>query len=405
VLTYTYTALNNQTGEKVSADIEADNEQIAAKILSERGMAPLEIKVKPASSGFNLSWRNRVPTKQKVLFSRQLSTLINAGLPLVQSLRNVKTQTRNAPLKSAIDKIIGDVEAGSTLADALARYPRIFNNVFVSLVAAGEASGTLDASLERLANQQEKDAEIISKVRGALIYPAIVLMVLAGVLIFMMTTVLPQVESFYKSLPGVHLPLITRILMVAARFLIHFWWLLIIILIGTVFMGVRWARTATGSSTIDNIKLKFRPISPLFKKLYMARFARTGATLVASGVPMIKMLNTAAEAVGNVHIAKSINKASEQVKGGTPLSEALKDDPNFLQLVPDMIHIGEQSGQLEGMLSKVADYYEKEVDNEIRTISTIIEPALMIVVGILALIVVAAVLLPIYGLAGKNLIH
>jgi len=403
MLTFAYSAVDAKTGDKVKADIEADNEQVAAKLLRDRGLSPLEIKVKADEAGLG-SWRSRVPTKQKILFSRQLSTLINAGLPLVQSLRNVRSQTRNATLRSVIDRVIVDVEAGSSFADALTRYPRVFNEVYVSLVAAGEASGTLDNSLERLANQQENDAEIISKVRGAMLYPLIVLMVLGAVVIFMMTTILPQVESFYKSLNGAHLPLITQALLVVAHFLIRFWWLLILALGVAAVLSVRWSRSHSGSKVIDELKLKMWPIAPLFRKLYMARFARTGSTLVASGVPMIKMLNTTADAIGNVHVAKSVEEAAELVKGGKPLSEALKNDPNFLELVPDMIRIGEQSGQLESMLAKVADYYEKEVDNEIRTISTVIEPALMIVVGILALIIVAAVLLPIYSLAGKNLI-
>jgi len=218
-----------------------------------------------------------------------------------------------------------------------------------------------------------------------------------------MTTVLPQVESLYKGIPGAKLPFVTVILLSVAHFIIHFWWLVILILGIGGFLLVRWARSPDGVQVVDEIKLKVWPLGPLFTKVYMARFARTGATLVASGVPMIKMLNTTAEAVNNVHVAASINKATEQVKGGKALSDSLKGDPNFLDLVPDMIHIGEQSGALQDMLGKVADYYEKEVDEQIKAVSTIIEPALMIVVGVIALIIVAAVLLPIYSLAGKNL--
>jgi type IV pilus assembly protein PilC len=204
MLTFTYTALNPGDGQKVRAEIEAENEKSAAKLLVERGLSPLEIEVKSEKSGLGL--RNRVPTKQKILFSRQLSTLINAGLPLIQSLNIVKQQTKQPTLKNIIGKIISDIEAGSSLATAMQKYPSVFNNVFVSLVAAGEASGSLDTSLERLATQQEKDAEVIAKVRGAMIYPAIVLVVLFAIMIFMTTTVLPQVAGLYKSLPGAHLP-------------------------------------------------------------------------------------------------------------------------------------------------------------------------------------------------------
>ena len=403
MLTYKYIARDTRTNEKVEAEIQAANEQAAVKLLTERGMAPLELEVKKERLGPG-GWLHKVPAKQKVIFSRQLSTLINAGLPLMQSLNTVRTQTSNKILKDVLAKIITDVEAGSSLTDALARHPRVFDNVYVSLVAAGEASGTLDLSLERLANQQEKDTEIVAKVRGALVYPVIVLMVLMGVVIFMITTVLPQVETLYQNLPGAQLPFLTVMLLKIAHFIINFWWLLILLGISAAFIFRRWAHTEGGQSSLDNLKIKMWPIAPLFMKFYMARFSRTAATLIGSGVPMIKMLNTSADAVGNVHIANSIRKASEQVKGGKTLSLSIKGDDHFLDLVPEMIHIGEQSGQLEGMMGKVADYYEKEVDNQIKSISTIIEPALMIVVGIMALVIVAAVLLPIYGLAGKNVL-
>lgn len=402
--TYEYTAHDSKTGQKITADIEADSENSAAKLLVERGLTPLDIKPKLEKSSLG-NFRNRVQTKQKVIFSRQLSTLINAGLPLVQSLQSVQAQTHNNALKSIISSVVSEVEGGGTLADSLSKFPRVFDDVFVSLVAAGETSGTLDKSLERLAGQQEKDAEIIAKVRGAMIYPLLVLVVLGAVIIFMLTTILPQVQNLYANLPGAKLPFVTVILLDVAHFLIKFWWLMVLfIIIGGFFMG-RWVRTDEGKRVIDGIKLHTWPLKDLFSKLYMARFARTGSTLIASGIPIIKMLNTTAKAVGNVHVAGSVNKAAEEVRSGKNLSDSLKGDPNFLPLVPDMIKIGEQSGALENMMAKTADYYEKEVDNQIKSISTIIEPALMVIVGVIALIVVAAVLLPIYSLAGKNFLH
>ncbi|MGA3150693.1 MAG: type II secretion system F family protein [Candidatus Saccharimonadales bacterium] len=403
MLTYTYTARNTSTGETVKAEIEAADEQSAAKTLIDRGLAPVDIKLKKEQTGFLSDLRNRIKTKQKVIFSRQLATMVNAGLPLAQSLNTVRGQTNSKPLKDVISSVIVDVESGSSFADALSRHPKVFNSVYISLVAAGEASGTLDTSLGRLANQQEKDAEIVSKVRGAMIYPIIVILVLIAVVVFMMTTVLPEVQSLYKGIPGAKLPFVTVILLGVAHFIINFWWLVILILALGGFLLTRWAHTGRGIEVIDGLKLRVWPVGPLFSKLYMARFARTGAILAASGVPMIKMLNTTADAVDNTHVAESIHKATEQVKGGKALSDSLKGDPNFLELVPDMIHIGEQSGALQDMLSKVADYYEKEVDEQIQAVSTIIEPALMIIVGIIALTIVAAVLLPIYSLAGKNL--
>jgi len=402
MLTYTYTALNPATGQKIKADIEAENEKTAAKLLIDRGLAPLDITAKGQNTATKAISR-RVPTKSRVIFSRQLSTLINAGLPLLQSLNTVKNQTKHKALNDVIGKIISDVEGGSSLAAAMEKYPEVFNNVYVNLVAAGEASGSLDVSLERLATQQEKDAEVLAKVRGAMIYPIIVMLVLFAILIFMTTTVLPQVNNLYKSLPNTHLPFITQLLMDFSVLLRKLWWLALIALGLGIFFLRRYTHTSAGRETVDRLKITMPPFAPLFMKLYMARFARTGSTLIGAGVPMIKMLQTTAEAVGNRQIERSVMKAIDSVKGGKSLSSSIAGDPHFLDLVPDMISIGEQSGQLESMLSRVADYYEKEVDNQIKAINTIIEPVLMIVVGIVALIIVAAVLLPIYGLAGKNL--
>jgi len=402
VITYTYVAYDPKTDKKVKAELEAINQTSAAKLLRDHGLSPLEIEVKSSHSIFG-RFSHRIPLKKKLIFTRQLATLINAGLPLVQSLKNVKEQTGNATFKTVIDKVIQDVEAGSTFADALSRHPDVFSNVFVSLVAAGETSGTMDAALERLAVQQEKDAEVLSRVRGALTYPAVVLLIMFAVVIFIMTTVLPQVESLYKSLPNVELPFFTKLLLGVSHLILHFWWLFIIIVFASAFLLYRWSHTEGGKSFFDSMKLNMPLINELYKKVYMARFARTGSTLIASGIPLLKMLEVTAEAVDNVHIAKSISKAAEQVKGGKNLSASLKGDPYFLDLVPNMIGTGEQSGSLAAIFDRMADYYEKEVDSEIKTISTIIEPTLMVFIGILALFIVAAILLPIYSLAGKNL--
>ncbi len=405
MLTYNYEARDPATGQKIKAQVQADSEQAAAKLIHEQGLAPLDISLTGVSKNRISKFFNRVKSRDKVLFSRQLATLINAGLPLIQSLRSVAEQTSSKPFKVAINQVITDVEAGSALSVALSAHPAIFNEVYISLIAAGEVSGTLDAALERLAMQQEKDAEILSKVRGAMVYPIIVLVVMGAVVGFMVVKVLPQVEVLYAGLPGANLPLVTRILLWISHMTIRFWWVGVVLAVLGVFFGTRWARTLGGKRLIDKLKMKAWPIGPLFMKLYMARFSRTGQTLVASGVPLIQMLEITSNAINNVHIEDSLHAAIEKVKGGKALSDSLKGDPNFLDLVPDMLRIGEQSGSIEQMMSKTADYYEKEVDNQIKTISTIIEPVLMVILGVFAFIIVAAVLLPVYGLAGKSIIR
>jgi type IV pilus assembly protein PilC len=405
MLSFRYTARDPATGQYVKSDVQAENEAAASRLISKEGLVPIDIQLSErATTGPLSKFTNRVKSKDRVLFSRQLSTLINAGLPLVQSLRNVNNQTTSKPLKVVINKVISDVEAGATLSTAMAKHPEVFGQVYTSLIAAGEASGTLDKALERLALQQEKDAEIIRKVRGAMVYPIIVLLVMLGVVGFMIVTVLPQVKTLYDGLPGAKLPLLTTVLLAISSFIINFWWIVLMLIGLGVFFTTRWARTFGGKQVIDRLKMKAWPIGPLFTKMYMARFARTGGTLVASGVPLIQMLEIVAASVSNVHVEASIHKAAEKVKGGKALSDSIQNDPNFLELVPNMLRIGEQSGSLEAMLAKTADYYEKEVDDQIKSISTIIEPVLMVILGIVAFIIVAAVLLPIYGLAGQSFV-
>lgn len=404
MLSFTYTAREQVTGKLIRKSVEAENEAAVSKIIRAEGMVPVEIRPgKSISTSLN-DRLHRVKTKDKVLFSRQLSTLINAGLPLVQSLRNVADQTVNKRFKAVIDLIIADVEGGSALSVALAKHPDVFNQIYISLVAAGETSGTLDAALERLANQQEKDADLISKVRGAMVYPVIVLVVMFGVVGFMIVQVLPQVKVMYEGMPGADLPLITKILLVISDAIIKFWYM---VLIGLGFLGFvtsRWIRTVGGRRLADKAKMKLWPVGPLFVKMYMARFARTSATLVSSGVPLLQVLEITAKAVNNVHIEDALHRVIDKVKGGKALSEAMAVEPVFLTLVPNMIQIGEQSGSLEKMLEKIADYYEKEVDTQVKAISTIIEPVLMVILGIVAFIIVAAVLLPVYGLAGQSVV-
>lgn len=403
MLTYKYVARDSATGEKVKSEIQAENEQAAAKIITSQGLTPVEVYLAGNSKGPG-KFFNRVKTKDRILFARQLSTLINAGLPLLQSLRTVNNQAESKPLKVIVNQIIADIEGGSSLSVALQRHPETFNQVFISLIAAGETSGTLDAALERIATQQEKDAEILAKVRSAMIYPLIVVFVMFGVLGFMIVKVLPQVKTLYDGLGGNNqLPILTRILLGISDFTIKFWWVVLIIVILGGFATSKWARTLGGKTFIDKAKMRMPPLNGLFMKLYMARFARTAQTLIASGVPLLQVLDITGKAINNVHIEASIKAAAEKVKGGKALSDSIAGDPSFLPLVPDMLRIGEQSGAIESMTAKVADYYEKEVDQQVKTISTIIEPVLMVLLGVVAFIIVAAVLMPIYGLAGKSI--
>jgi type IV pilus assembly protein PilC len=394
---FNYQAKDTSTNKVVKATVQADSETAAAKLLIAQGFTPLDIQEIDENGSFIGRLTNRVTTKDKVVFTRQLATLIGAGLPLSQSLHTVLEQTENKRLQSVIGDIVASVEGGKSLSESFSKHPEVFDTVFLALITAGETSGTLDESLNRVAAQQEKDAATMSKIRGALTYPIIVLVVIFAVLGFMLFTVVPQVQKLYHDLKKT-LPFLTQIMVSAADFFAHFWWLVIIVVGIGIYFFMQYLKTESGIHFKDNFKLNVPIFGTMFRKLYMARFARTGQTLLSTGVAMLDMLRITSDAVNNSIIARSIDRAAEKVKGGKALSTALKPEDYILPLVPQMIKIGEQSGKIDEMMGKTAKVYEDELDEEINAISTAIEPILMVVLAIVAGGMVAAILLPIYTL-------
>lgn len=401
MINFTYTARDTNSNKIIKSTVQAESEHLAAKLLMGRNLVPLKITPENDGAGLLSIIKNHVGTKDRVVFTRQLATLINAGLPLAQSLHTVQEQTTNKKLKTVAQDIISSVEAGSNLASAFSKHPKVFNELFIALVAAGEVSGTLDKSLERISDQQEKDAEIASKVKGAMVYPGIVLLVILGVIIFMLTTVVPQIQNLYTNLHK-ELPILTAVMVTAANILIHYWPIILVSIGVGIFFLRRWTATTGGKRAVDTFKLNVPLFGIMFRKLYMARLTRTGQTLLMSGVPMLEMLRITSKAIGNGIVAEEVLRASEKVKSGKPLSFALKSEPYVMSLVPQMISIGEQSGQIDSMMAKAATFYENELDNTIRSISTAIEPVLMVVLAVVAGSMVGAILLPIYGLIGSG---
>lgn len=394
---FTYEARDRNTDKITKATVQAESESAAAKLLVEQGFNPLSIKEQSDEDNFIKKIAGRITTKDKIVFTRQLATLIGAGLPLAQSLHTVLEQTTNKQLQSIVQDITVSVESGKTLSESFSKHPEVFDAVFLALIGAGESSGTLDESLQRIANQQEKDAAIMSKIKGALTYPIIVLVVIFGVVLFMLFTVVPQVEKLYIDLKR-DLPLPTQIMVNTANFLLNFWWLVIIIGGIAIYFLIQYLKTDAGTKMKDTAKLNIPLFGTMFRKLYMARFTRTGQTLLTTGVSMLDMMKLTSKAVNNVVIAKGITNASEKVKGGKALSVAIQPEEYFLPLVPNMIKIGEQSGKISEMMGKTAQVFEDELDEQIRTISTAIEPILMVFLAVMAGGMVAAVLLPIYSL-------
>ena len=397
---YNYEARDSASNKIVKSVVQADSENAAAKLLTAQGFVPLKIELQDDKTNFFARFSGRITTKDKVVFTRQLATLIGAGLPLAQSLRTVQEQTTNKRMQEIVQEIISDVEGGKSLSDSFAKHPEAFNKVYVALVSAGETSGTMDDSLKRLAAQQEKDAAMMSKIRGAMMYPSIVLVVIILVIGFMLFTVVPQVEGLYRDL-NKGLPFVTLMMIKTANFFSSLWWLVILAMIIGGYFLAQYLKTEQGIRTKDIFKLNVPLFKGMFRKMYMARFARTSQVLLRTGVPMLDMLRITADAVNNVIISESILRASDKVKGGKALSASLSNEDYFLAMVPQMIKIGEQSGKIDEMMGKTAQVYEDELDEEIHALSTAIEPVLMVFLAIVAGTMVSAILLPIYGLVGN----
>lgn len=395
-----YEAREQATNKIVKSTIQAESEYGAAKTLIQQGFTPIDIKSESESGGLLGKITNRITAKDKVIFLRQLATLIGAGLPLAQSLRTVTEQTENKRFQEVIQDILTEVEGGKSLSNSFKRYPDVFDSVIIALVTAGEASGTLDEALKRVALQKEKDAETLSKIRGAMVYPAIVLLVIIAVMLFMLLTVVPQVEGLYDNL-GQTLPWLTQMMINASKIIMKFWWVILIVIGLMIYFTRQYLKTDSGTHMKDSFKLNVPLFSGMFRKMYMARFTRTGQTLLATGVAMLDMLRISAESVNNVIIAEEINRASEKVKGGKELSMALEKEEYILTMVPQMIKIGEQSGKIDEMMGKTAQVYEDELENEIKALTTTIEPLLMVVMAVFVGGMVAAILFPIYSLVDK----
>lgn len=396
---YHYEARDSATQKITKSVVQAESEVAAAKLLNAQGFVPLKIELQDEREGFFRRLSNKISPKDKIVFTRQLATLIGAGLPLAQSMHTVLEQTQNKQMQGIIQEIISDIEGGRQLSSAFEKHPEVFDNVYVALVAAGEVSGTLDEALKRIASQQEKDAAMIGKVRGAMVYPAIVLLVIIAVVVFMLVMVVPQVEGLYGSLHK-ELPFTTKAMVSVAGFLVQFWWALVILLGIGLYFFQQYLKTEAGICAKDTFKLNVPVFDAMFRKLYMARFTRTGQTLLTSGVAMLDMLRITARAVNNSIIRQGIERASEKVKGGKALSVSLKNEDYILPMVPQMIKIGEQSGKIDEMMGKCAQIYEDELDEEIKAITTTIEPVLMVVLAVVAGVMVGAIIFPIYNLVG-----
>ncbi len=396
---FNYKAKDSKTGKTVKGAIQAENERAAGKLLIEQGYIPDSV-VEEDTDGWLGKLRSRVSGKDRIVFTRQFATLIGAGLPLSNALKTLSEQTESKGMKLVIDDVLSQVEAGKTLEESCSKHPEVFNQVYLSLIQAGEASGTLDIALKRLADQQEKDEGMISKIRGAMTYPAIVLVVIIAVVIFMMVMVVPQVENLYMDM-GKELPFATKILVGVSNFIMNQWYIVLAVLAIVIWLLWQFKKTETGVKWFALLKLHVPIFKNLFLRLYNARFAKTMQMLLSTGVSLLDSMDMSGEAVNNVAFFEQIKMAEEKVQAGKPLSESLKDKKYMMPLIPQMSSIGEESGKIDDMLGKAAKVYEDELDEQIAAISTMIEPVLMVIMALLIGFIVLAVLMPIYSLVSS----
>lgn len=402
MLEFQYKAKDKVTGRIINGTIEADSEMAAGKLLLKQNLYPVSLKSKKQNPLGTGDIRGRIKAKDKVVFTRQMATLIKAGLPVAQALNSTIDQVSNKKLKSVIFRLTKSVEGGNPLSQALTDFPQHFNRIYISMVEAGEASGNLEKTMERLANQLEKEAEIASKVRGALIYPAVVLVVILLVLGFMITSVVPQIASLYESF-NKPLPFITVVMVAIATAITKYWFILFPVL-GLAGYGIFiYFRSTSGKKLIDRVKLTMPPTNDLFLKMYMARFSRTLGSLTASGIPILQALVLVGDSINNSYLKTEVEMIAEEVKAGRALSEAISKTEYFLPLVSQMIKVGEDSGALSDMLDRLASFYENEVDQTVQNISTLIEPILIVFLGFMVVIMIVGVLFPVYSLVGSDL--
>ena len=380
----------------MTGEIEAADRTSAVGELRRRAILVTKINEKaggktPAKAG------GKVKDREMAIFTRQFSTMIDAGLPLVQCLTILSEQSESKNLREVTGRVARSVEQGSTLADALRRHPRTFDDLFTNLVQVGETGGILDIVLQRLSQYIEKAAALKRKVKAAMIYPATIIGVAFMVVIFMLTFVIPTFAAMFKGL-GAELPLPTQIVLWASDFVRGYILLIIAAIAGAVYMLRRYYKTENGRATIDALLLKLPIFGTLIRKVAVARFTRTFGTLVASGVPILEGLRITARTAGNKVVEKAVMQCRAAVTAGKTLAEPLKTSGVFPPMVTQMISVGEQTGALDAMLGKIADFYDDEVDTAVGALTALLEPLMIVILGVIIGGLVVAMYLPIFRL-------
>jgi type IV pilus assembly protein PilC len=397
--TYAY-KVRDREGKTLGGTLEAESEEAVLGRLRQLGYAPISIEAEKGpglKTEIRLPGAGRVKLKDLAVFSRQFATMINSGLSLLRALTILGEQTSNRRLGEVVIRVRAEIEQGTSLSAALAKHPKIFNRLYVSMVRAGEIGGFLDQVLVKVADTFEKEVALRGKIRSAMTYPvvvfAMVIMIVSAMLIF----IVPTFATLYESLGGT-LPLPTRILIGASNGFRRFIQLLVLLIIGLSFAYRRWRATPSGRYRLDQFKLKVKVFGPLFHKSALSRFSRTLATLIQAGVPILQALEIVAETVNNGVISRAVRDVQDSVREGESLATPLSKHPTFPAMVVQMMAVGEETGALDTMLSKVADFYDQEVEAAVASLTSMIEPILIAVMGAAVGGMVVALYLPLFSI-------
>ena len=395
---FEYTARNAANGQIQKGQVEVKSREEVSAYLRKNKMMLVSVREAPKkiSLGGALG-KARVKTRDIVIFTRQFATMINAGLPLVQSLSILAEQTENKTLKEVTKAVVHDVEAGNTLADAFSKHPKAFSGLYVNMVAAGEAGGILDTILIRLATFLEKSDALIRKVKGAMIYPAVIFSVAIIAISVLLIFVIPTFQSMFASV-NMELPLPTRVVIGMSQILIGFWWAIIGGMAAMVFALKKYYATTGGQRQIDGLMLKAPVLGDILRKSAVSRFTRTLGTLISSGVSILDGLEITAKTAGNMVVHDAVMESRQSIAGGETISAPLERSKVFPPMVISMIAVGEQTGGLDEMLTKIADFYDEEVDVAVSSLLSLMEPVMIVVLGVIVGGMVVAMYLPIFDM-------
>ncbi len=402
--TFSYKAID-RTGKRHEGSVEASDRKAVEQLIARQGMRALVIKADNQHKGFSLQsltkGSQRVKPKDLVIFTRQLATMVNAGVPLARSLATMQNQTESAAFKKIIIDIGKDVESGISFAEALQKHSTVFSPIYVNMVRAGEAGGILDEILKKLALQQEKDARIRGKFKSAMTYPIVLVSITAVVFVGLMTIVVPKIGKIVGDLTGGKLPPLTQAMLAISHILTAFWYIHIGVIVGLVIFLSRFLRTDRGRLYRDTLLLKLPGVKLIVIKMAVARFSRIFASLMTAGVSVIESIEITARAIGNKVIEEELFAAAKMVANGEQFSVPLSQSTIFPPIVSQMLAVGEETGQTDTILLKVAEFYEDEVDAAVDGLSSILEPLLIVVMGTMVGIIAISVIGPISNLSNQ----